>query len=182
MSEMGGHLVLVGMMGVGKSTVGRIVADRMQRPFFDSDAEVERRCKRSIPAVFATNGEAAFRSYEREAVCCLLASRVPAVISLGGGAVIDPETRRRLGSGNVVVWLELSADALALRLGDGAGRPLIEGDPVGALRRLDAMRRPIYRNLAAVAVPAGSRSAPVVAEAVLRAALGRLKGPCGASR
>ena len=107
MSEMGGHVVLVGMMGAGKSTVGRIVADRMRRPFFDSDAEIERRCGRSIPAVFATKGEAAFRSYEREAVCWLLASAVPAVISLGGGAVIDPETRRRLRSPSVVVWLEL---------------------------------------------------------------------------
>ncbi|MGA3353165.1 MAG: shikimate kinase [Acidimicrobiales bacterium] len=178
---MAGHVVLVGMMGSGKSTVGRIVADRMRRPFHDSDADVARRCGQSIPAIFASRGEAAFRQDERAAVGCLLASSVPAVISLGGGAVIDPETRRRLRADGVVVWLDVAPDALAARLGDGTGRPLIEADLIGALRRLDAMRRPVYGALADIVINAGSRRPAVLAEAVVREVRSRPDG-AGSSR
>jgi len=90
---MGEHVLLVGMMGSGKSTVGRIVADRMRRPFRDSDADVERRTGKSVPAIFAARGEPAYRAEERAVLCAALASLVPSVIAVAGGAVIDPDSR-----------------------------------------------------------------------------------------
>jgi len=163
------------MMGSGKSTVGRIVADRMHRPYYDTDTEVERRTGSTVPALFADRGELAFRAEERAALCSVLASSVPSVIAAGGGAVIDPESRRRLRSSGLVVWLENGVGALATRLGTGQGRPLLEGDPAGALRRLDARRRPVYRELSEFTLPAGSRRAEVLAEAVVKAARDRLE-------
>ncbi|MGD0874762.1 MAG: shikimate kinase [Acidimicrobiales bacterium] len=174
---MGEHVLLVGMMGSGKSTVGRIVADRMRRPFEDSDVLVERRTGRSVPAIFAARGEAAFRAEERAALCAALASNVPSVIAVAGGAVVDPESRRRLGSAGVVVWLDVSPKALAARVGAEGGRPLIASDPAGNLRRLDARRRSVYRELADVVVQAGSGSPAEIAEDVVRAARARLDSP-----
>lgn len=167
---MGDHVLLIGMMGSGKSTIGRIVAVRMRRPFYDSDDEVERRCHMTVPAIFAVRGEAAFRVEERAALCSALSRPTPSVIAVAGGAVIDPETRRRLRSGGLVVWLDAAPGALAGRLGSGVGRPLLKDDPAGALRRLDARRRPIYRELSDSAVPAGSRLPEAIAEIVVRAA------------
>ena len=104
------------MMGAGKSTVGRIVADRLRRPFRDSDADVERRTGKSVPEIFATRGEAAFRAEERAALCAALASGVPSVIAVAGGAVLDPEARRRIRSAGVVVWLDVAPRDLTLRV------------------------------------------------------------------
>ena len=153
---MGDHVLLIGMMGSGKSTIGRIVAVRMRRPFYDSDDEVERRCHMTVPAIFAVRGEAAFRVEERAALCSALSRPTPSVIAVAGGAVI--------------VWLDAAPGALAGRLGSGVGRPLLKDDPAGALRRLDARRRPIYRELSDSAVPAGSRLPEAIAEIVVRAA------------
>ena len=177
---MGEHVLLVGMMGSGKSTVGPIVADRMRRPFRDSDAEVERRTGTSVPAIFAARGEPAYRVEERAALCAALASRVPSVIAVAGGAVLDPESRRRLRSAGVIVWLDAAPHALASRLGTGQGRPLLAADPAGTLQRLDACRRPVYRALADVIVQVGDRRAAVLAEEVVRAARASLDAPTGA--
>ncbi|MGO9962223.1 MAG: shikimate kinase [Acidimicrobiales bacterium] len=172
---MGEHVLLVGMMGAGKSTVGHLVADRMRRPFRDSDAEVERRTGKSVPAIFATRGEAAFRAEERAAVYGALASPVPSVISVAGGAVIDPGTRSRLRAAGVVVWLDATPQVLATRVGNGRGRPLLRGDPTGALKRLDARRRPVYRELSDVVVPVGGRRPEALAGDVVRAARERFE-------
>ena len=147
--------MLVGMMGSGKSTVGRIVAERMRRPLRDSDADVERRTGQSVPAIFAARGEPAFRAEERAALYAALTSSVRSVIAVAGGAVLDPETRRRLRSAGIVVWLDVASYALAARVGAGIGRPLLDVDPAGTLQRLDALRRPVYRELADVVVQAG---------------------------
>jgi shikimate kinase len=176
------HVLLIGMMGSGKSTIGRIVADRMCRPFYDSDAEVERRCHMTVPAIFAERGEAAFRAEERAALCSALASAVPSVIAVAGGAVVDPESRRRLRSGGLVVWLDAAPSALAGRLGTGIGRPLLKDDPAGNLRRLDARRRPIYRELSELAVATGSRPPEAIAEVVVRAAYEHLDATAEADK
>jgi len=165
---MGEHVLLVGMMGAGKSTVGRIVAQRMRRPFRDSDTDVESRTGQSVPAIFAARGEPAFRAEERSALCSALASGVPSVIAVAGGAVIDPEARRRLRSAGVVVWLDVLPHDLAGRVGSGSGRPLLDKDPAGTLQRLDAVRRPVYRNLSDVVVQVGRRRPEALAEDVVR--------------
>jgi shikimate kinase len=110
-------------------------------------------------------------------LCAALASNVPSVIAVAGGAVVDPESRRRLGSAGVVVWLDVSPKALAARVGAEGGRPLIASDPAGNLRRLDARRRSVYRELADVVVQAGSGSPAEIAEDVVRAARARLDSP-----
>lgn len=171
------HVLLIGLSGSGKSTVGRIVAEGMRRPFYDTDAEVERRTGTSVPAIFAKRGEGAFRAEERAALCAALARGVPSVIAVAGGAVIDPEARRRIRAGNVVVWLDMTPHAIAARVGAAEGRPLLEADPAGSLRRLDARRRPIYADLSDCAVQADFRPPEVLAEAVLRAARSLLDGP-----
>jgi shikimate kinase len=176
---MGEHVLLVGMMGSGKSTVGRIVADRMRRPFHDSDADVERRTGESVPAIFAARGEPAFRAEERAALCASLASPVPSVVAVAGGAVLDPEARRRLRSGGIVFWLEVVPQVLAERVGNGIGRPLLGRDPVGTLQRLDALRRPVYRGLSDHVVHVGGRRPQALAEEVVRAARARLEAKGG---
>ena len=171
--------MLVGMMGSGKSTVGRIVAERMRRPLRDSDADVERRTGQSVPAIFAARGEPAFRAEERAALSAALTSSVRSVIAVAGGAVLDPETRRRLRSAGIVVWLDVAPYALAARVGAGIGRPLLDVDPAGTLQRLDALRRPVYRELADVVVQAGGRRPEALAGIVVSAARARLDAPGG---
>jgi len=181
--QLGEHVVLVGMMGSGKSTVGRIVADRMRRPFYDTDTQVELRTGKSVPKIFADSGEPAFRAEERAALCDALASNVPSVVAVAGGAVIDPESRRRLRSSGVVIWLDVAPHALAARIGAGVGRPLLEKDPAGTLARLDAIRRPVYRQLSDYRVRVDSRGPRALAETVVSAARAKLcQAPVGANR
>jgi len=170
------HVLLVGMMGSGKSTVGRIVASRLRRPFLDSDADVERRTGKSVPEIFAERGERAFRAEERAALGTVLACGVPSVVAVAGGAVLDPEVRRRVRSAGVVVWLDVAPSALFRRIGNGAGRPLLGTDPAGTLARLDSIRRPVYRELADVVIDVACRRPDAIAEEVVRAS----RGPLGA--
>lgn len=139
-----GHVVLVGLSGSGKSTIGRTLADRLGRPFLDTDGLIVGRAGTPIPQLFAERGEPAFRAIEREAVTDAVA-RAPAVIATGGGAPVDPDNRRQLWDGNSVVWLDAPIDVLARRVGAaGAGRPLLSGDAAGRLAALRAEREPIY--------------------------------------
>jgi shikimate kinase len=167
--EINDHVLLVGMMGAGKSTVGRIVATRMRRPFRDSDADIELRTGKSVPEIFRARGEPGFRAEERAALSYALAWGVPSVIAVAGGAVLDPESRRRLRRGGVVVWLDVAPYVLAGRVGSGDGRPLLSSDPAGTLVRLDSVRRPVYRDLADVVVDVGSKGTDALAEEVVRA-------------
>ncbi|MHB8671575.1 MAG: shikimate kinase [Acidimicrobiales bacterium] len=150
-------MVLVGMMGAGKSSVGRRLADRMGRPFLDTDAMVEASEHASVAEIFASRGEPAFRALERQAVRAALEGPEAAVISLGGGAVLHDDTRRDLGGGGpLVVWLRAESGTLAGRiLRDDAprARPLLdgaEGPEQGAvvLEDLRERREPLYRSLA----------------------------------
>ncbi|HKA85984.1 MAG TPA: shikimate kinase [Acidimicrobiales bacterium] len=155
MGETGGdggrsrHVVLVGPMGVGKTTVGRRLARELQRPFADADEQVELRAGRTVPVIFRDDGEQAFRRLESEVLADLLGRPDPLVVAAGGGAVIRPENRALLGRRAVVVWLRASPAFLAARA-DPAHRPLLTGDPdpAATLERLVATRAPLYAEVA----------------------------------
>jgi shikimate kinase len=144
MVDPDGHVVLVGMMGAGKSTVGRVLATRLNRPFYDSDAMVEARTGRTVATIFAEQGEAAFRAEEAAALADALASVTPAVVAAAGGTVLDPRNRRLLADAGLVVWLRAEPAVLAARVHPGDHRPLLAHDAEASLRRLAAERQPFY--------------------------------------
>lgn len=152
MTATGPHVLLVGMMGVGKTTVGRLLAERLGRPHLDSDAQVQAATGRTVPEILETDGEAAFRAEEAAALRAAVIVEEPHVVSVAGGAVLDPSNRELLRQRGTVVWLRAEVDTMARRVGDGSGRPLLEGDPAGNLARLDVVRRPLYEELADVVV------------------------------
>lgn len=162
------HLVLVGPMGAGKTTVGERCARRLGRPFVDTDDVVVALGGASIPELFAARGEAGFRALERQAVGDVSASPEPLVIACGGGAVLDADNRRRLRANGVVVWLHAPAPVLAARVGGGDGRPLLAGrDPQDVLARIVEARVDAYSAAAHAEVDTDGRSVDEVADAVL---------------
>lgn len=140
--------MLIGMMGAGKTTVGRALAARLGWAYLDSDEQVHQATGRSVPDILRTDGEAAFRVQESQALARALATDESVVVSVAGGAVLDADNRRRLGDAGMVVWLRADVATLTRRVGAGAGRPLLGDDPAAALARLDAERRPLYEELA----------------------------------
>jgi len=137
-------IVLVGMMGAGKTTVGRRLAQRLELPFIDADAEIERAAGCTIAELFARHGEAEFRRGEKRVIGRLLAGR-PAVLATGGGAFMDPATRDLIRARARSVWLRCPLPTLQRRVLGKTHRPLLNGDdPVTALSRLMAVRYPIY--------------------------------------
>jgi shikimate kinase len=142
--SVGRHLVLIGLMGVGKTTIGRRCAERLGRPFVDTDDVVCTMTGMPISEFFAMYGEPAFRELERQAVLDVTESPEPLVIACGGGTVLVPENRRRLRANGTVVWLQAPVSVLADRVGRGDSRPLLAGDPVGALTRLGGAREAAY--------------------------------------
>jgi shikimate kinase len=161
------HLVLVGMMGSGKTTVGRRVAARLGRRLRDSDAEVEARTGRTVREIFETDGEPAFRAEEARALAEALDDPEPAVVAAAGGVVLDPANRDRLRARGTVVWLDASPEDLARRVGSRNHRPLLGDDPLAALRRLDRERRALYEEVADHVVPVGRRPVEDVVADVL---------------
>jgi shikimate kinase len=144
-----GHVVLVGMMGAGKTTTGRAVAEALGRPLVDSDQQVEARTGRTVREIFETDGEPAYRALEREALRAALDDPEPAVIAAAGGVVLDPLNRVALQAAGTVVWLRARPEVLTDRVGNGQDhRPLLADDPAGTLRRLDEQRRPLYEEVA----------------------------------
>ena len=163
------HLVLVGMMGSGKSTIGRIVAQRMDRPLIDSDEVIEAATGRTVREIFATDGEAAFRALEADALRDALATDEPAVIAAAGGVVLRPDNRRLLTESNArVVWLMADPTLLIERVRSGMHRPLLDDDPQGTLERMWDERQPLYQEVADAIVSVDGRSIVEVVEAVLR--------------
>lgn len=165
----GRHLVLVGLMGAGKTTVGRRLAQRMGRPFVDTDELVETLTGRSVSEIFATDGEGAFRDLERGAVADACAAPDPIVIACGGGAVLDATNRAALRAAGFVVWLQAATERLAARVGGGDDRPLLHGGAARAqLERLAALRSDLYEAVADVVVSTDERDIEQVTDAVLR--------------
>ena len=146
------HVVLVGMMGAGKTTVGRRVAARLDRPFLDADDELECRSGRTVREWFAEAGEEAFRNAESATLAALLDHPEPAVIAAGGGVVIRAENRVALAD-PFVVLLDAGPAFLASRVSRKAHRPLIDDDARGTIERLHAERGAWYQEVADVVVP-----------------------------
>jgi shikimate kinase len=147
------HVVLVGLMATGKTTIGRRLAKRLDRPFVDADAELEARSGLSVRELYAKEGEAGVRALESELLGELLDATEPHVIATGGGVVVSPENRERLKrSGSFVVWLDADPEFLASRAAGKTTRPLLDGDPVGTLRRLSSERAPWYAEVADVRI------------------------------
>ena len=137
-------IVLVGMMGSGKSSVGRRLAARLGLPFSDADVEIEQAAGMTIPEIFAAHGETFFRDGERRVIARLLTSG-PRVLATGGGAFMSEETRQRIAAHGVSIWLKAEPDVLMRRVRKRANRPLLQTpDPEGTLRALLAAREPVY--------------------------------------
>jgi shikimate kinase len=170
MSARGSHLVLVGLMGAGKTTVGRRCSELLGRDFVDTDELVEASAGMTVAEIFEHDGEARFRELERVAVADVCASPAPIVIACGGGAVLDPGSRRLLRDCGLVVWLRASAAELGARVGTAPDRPLLGGAPGAtlALERLAALRAPAYEAAAHVVVDTEGRTVDDVADAVLK--------------
>jgi shikimate kinase len=160
------HVVLVGMMGVGKSTVGRLLAAEWSCPFEDTDSVIEAQSGRSVAQLFETVGESGFRSMEHEVLARLLAEGERRVISCGGGAVTVAENRALLAQHATVVWLTASVEVLTRRVGDGATRPLLRDDPTGTLRALTEAREQDYAQVADHVVDTTDRRPAAVARDV----------------
>ncbi len=162
------HLVLVGLMGAGKTTVGERCAGLLDRPFLDTDELVVAAAGIPFDELWAAEGEQGFRVRERVAVADAVASPQPLVISCGGGTVLDPDNRRSLRNTGVVVWLEAPSEALASRLADDHERPLLAGgDRAVTLERLRSLREPAYEAVAHVRVDTEGRTVDEVAAAVI---------------
>ncbi|WP_201830834.1 shikimate kinase [Microvirga zambiensis] len=137
-------LVLVGLMGAGKSTVGRRLAQTLQLPFRDADHEIEAAAGMTIPEIFAIHGEDHFRDGERRVIARLL-QEGPIVLATGGGAFMNDETRLRIAEHGVSLWLKADLDVLMRRVRKRTTRPLLQNpDPEGTMRRLMEIRYPVY--------------------------------------
>ncbi len=137
-------IVLVGMMGAGKSSIGRRLAARLGLPFVDADIEIEKAAGMSIPDIFSAHGEPYFRAGETRVIARLLESG-PQVLATGGGAFMNSETRAAIDDKGVSVWLRATVEVLARRIKRRNDRPLLKGaDPVQTLRNLIEARYPTY--------------------------------------
>lgn len=163
------HLVLVGLMGSGKSTVGAVVARHLGRTFVDLDEEVASRSGQSVRDLLASGAGAAFRKAEAAVLAELLADAEPLVIATGGGAVLDPGSRRLLNEGPVVVWLQAPTAVLVARVAhDGApDRPLLDDGPETVLDRLAGERAPLYAEVADLSIDSATDDPDGVASSVL---------------
>ncbi len=164
-------IVLIGMMGVGKSSIGRRLGARLAIPFVDADTEIEKAAGMSIADIFARHGEAAFRSGEARVIARLL-NAGPQVLATGGGAVMNPATRALIQQRGVSIWLSAEFELLLRRISKRkAERPMLQtADPATTLRELLAEREPIY---AQADLTVASRDVPhdaVVAEIMQRLA------------
>ena len=139
-------VVLVGMMGAGKSTIGRRLASRLRLPFLDADAEIEAAAGMSIPDIFESHGEPHFRDGEARVIARLL-DNGPVILATGGGAFLREETRNRIREKAVSIWLKAEADIIMRRVKRRADRPLLKtADPAGTVERLIGEREPFYQH------------------------------------
>lgn len=161
-------IVLVGLMGAGKTNIGRRLAARLNLPFFDSDCEIEAAAGETVEEIFRNRGEAVFRDGERRVIARLLAQ--PAhVLATGGGAFMDPVTRAEIARRGVSVWLRADIDTLLTRVARRSNRPLLKhGNPRAVLAELIERRYPIYAE-ADITVDSGDGAADLTASRTIAA-------------
>ena len=153
-----GNIFLVGMMGAGKTSVGRVLAKRLNKAFYDSDHVIEERTGVKIPVIFEIEGESGFRQRE-SAILDELTMLDDVVLATGGGAILAPENREWLGTRGTVVYLRASVKDLLNRTRHDKNRPLLQtADPRGRLNELFELRDPLYREAAHVTIDTGSQS------------------------
>jgi shikimate kinase len=166
-------IVLVGMMGAGKSSIGRRLAARLSIPFVDADAEIEEAASMSIADIFAVHGESYFRAGEARVIARLL-EHGPQVLATGGGAFMNVQTRATIRDKAVSVWLKADLDVLTKRLRRRNDRPLLKTeDPIATLSKLLVVRDPIYAE-ADVTVVSRDVTHEVIVDEIIAAVCGKL--------
>ena len=171
----GRNLVLVGMMGAGKSSIGKRLAERLGMRFLDADAEIEAAAGQTIPEIFAEHGEPYFREGEKRVIARLLDEQ-GLVIATGGGAFMSAETRERIAQRGISIWLKAEVDVLMHRVRKRSNRPLLKtADPEATMRGLMEMRHPVYA-LSDVTVQSREVAHEVIVGEILEA-LARLPSP-----
>jgi shikimate kinase len=172
-------IVLVGMMGAGKSSVGRRVALRLGIPFVDADTEIEKAAGMAITDIFAIRGEAEFRAGEARVILRLLEGG-PQVLATGGGAFINPDTRAAIAAKGISIWLKAEPDVLMKRIKRRQDRPLLRtADPAATLRKLLDEREPVYA-LADLTVQSREVTHDRIVDEIVGAIAGRVGAPCAA--
>lgn len=162
------NVILIGPMGVGKTTIGRLLARALKMEFRDSDREIERRTGVGIPLIFELEGEAGFRRREK-AMIAELAARPGLVLATGGGAVLDPENRRALSASGTVIYLHAEVPLLVERTARDSRRPLLQtADPEKRIRELLEQRDPLYREIADLVVDTGGKVVKSVVGEIVR--------------
>jgi shikimate kinase len=165
--EQAANIFLVGMMGAGKTTIGRMLARRLKLRFIDADHEIEARCGVKIPVIFEIEGEAGFRAREAQALAELTQLH-GIVLATGGGVVLNEENRRLLAAHGTVIYLRATPEHLYERVRQDRNRPLLAtGDPLSRLRELYRERDPLYRAVADLVVDTGRQSVQVLARGLL---------------
>ena len=169
-------IVLVGLMGAGKTTVGRRLAARLDLPFNDADAEIERAAGKTIPEIFADHGEEEFRAGEKRVIARILQTG-PQVLATGGGAFMDVETRAIIDKAGISVWLKADTALLLKRVSRRGGRPLLQqGNPEQILNDLITKRYPVYGK-ANVTVESKDVPHQQIVTLIIEALTGHLKEP-----
>jgi shikimate kinase len=157
--------VLIGAPGAGKTTIGRRTAERLHVPFADSDHLVEHATGKKVADIFVESGESEFRRLEAEAIAEAL-NTFTGVLSLGGGAVMNPSTREVL-TGQTVIWLDVDLSNAAQRVGLNAARPLLMGNVRATLSDLMKQRTPVYQELATATIDTSGRSIRLIVDEVV---------------
>jgi shikimate kinase len=172
----GKPVAMIGLMGAGKSAVGRRLAARLNLDFLDADQEIEKAAGCSISDIFAAFGEQSFREGERRVIRRIIEDNGPHVLATGGGAFMDPDTRSLLKQRAITIWLKAPLEILVARTARRDTRPLLrDGDPGEILARLMETRYPIYAE-ADLTVETGGTSADETAERVIAALTSWLEG------
>ena len=169
--------MLVGMMGAGKTTLGRRLARKLGRPFIDSDQQIEATTGRTVREIFEADGEPAFRTLETAALADALETTSPSIIAAAGGTVLSDVNRERMRSAGRVIWLRADPDVLAERVRNGVHRPLLADDPATVLHDLDAARRELYEDVADHVVDTAGRTPEEVLTEVERLVAARPERP-----
>lgn len=161
------NIILVGLMGAGKTTVGRALARRLNKRFIDSDHEIEARTGVSIPLIFEIEGEASFRQREAEVIRDLTALD-DIVLATGGGAILKPENRERLKSRGTVIYLRASVGSILQRTGHDKNRPLLQtADPRATIEKLAREREPYYLEVADFVVETGRPNVQLLVQTIV---------------